>query len=590
MESLIIKFSFIPIIGIFANWLSWRLKTPSILILLSAGIVVGPITNFVNPDIIFGNLLFPIVSIAVSIILFEGGLNLKINEIYKLKKIVFNLVTYGLLITWILLSIASYCILKLSLEQSIFWGSILVMTGPTVIIPIVKQLRLKQDISTILKWEGILIDPIGAVLAILVFKGLVAKSVNQAIFIDFSIIFKTIFFGGIIGAIGALFLVTFIKKQWIPNYLQESITLSVVIAIFTLSNVLQGESGLLAVTVMGFILANQKVIHIKRIVLFKENLTLILLSTVFIILASRLDIEHLKMVLNLRMLLFIFVIVFLIRPFSVFVSTFRSKLKISEKLFLSFMAPRGIVVAAITSLFVIKLEKLGYHDAYKLVPLSFCVIISTVSIYGLTSIFLSRILKVKKPPLNGILIIGAHEWARDLGLIFNALNINCLLVDSNRNNIVAAKSENIKAIQGSITSRQVKKIANSLNIGHLFAISDNDEKNILAAKEFLDIFDQRQIYRLNPIDKRVGDKLEIPVKTLFNPSYTYAYLSAKYTSGYKITITKLCKEFTYKDFCNQNPRAIPFIFVSEKNKLSVVTENKKTIPKNSNKIICFTLK
>jgi len=333
-EQNLIAFASIIILGITAQWIAWRAKFPSILFLLIFGFIAGPVTGFINPDKLMGDLLLPVVSISVAVILFEGGLTLRIGELKEVGKVVLMLISVGVLITWIIAALSSHYILNLNWKISILLGAILVVTGPTVIGPLLRQIRPIKRVSTILKWEGIVIDPIGALLAVLVFQVILAGELIDAGSLVFWGIAKTILIGGAVGLAMAGILVLLLRKFWIPDFLQESSALMLVFAAFVISNHFQPESGLFAATLMGLVLDNQKQVSIKRIVDFKENLRVLIISSLFILLAARLSLEDFNK-LDINTLIFVGILILIVRPIAVFISTLGSELKWRERAFIS---------------------------------------------------------------------------------------------------------------------------------------------------------------------------------------------------------------------------------------------------------------
>ena len=256
-EELLISLAAILVLGIGAQWLAWRISLPAILLLLIFGFIAGPVTGLINPDELFGDLLLPLVSVSVGIILFEGGLSLKFSEVRQLTGVIRNLVTIGVLVSWILTSIISYFIFGLGLQISVLLGAVLVVTGPTVIIPLLRHVRPTGRVGSIIKWEGIIIDPIGAVLAVLVFYVIISGGFQQATTVVLISIFKTLIVGAVLGLAGAKLVIVILKRHWVPDFLQNPVALMVVVFVFACSNLVQTESGLLSVTLMGIALANQ---------------------------------------------------------------------------------------------------------------------------------------------------------------------------------------------------------------------------------------------------------------------------------------------------------------------------------------------
>ena len=257
-EHILIGLAAVIVLGIGSQWVAWRIGAPAILLLLISGFVAGPVTGFINPNDLFGDLLLPLVSVTVAVILFEGGLSLKFSELKDIRGVVLNLVTVGVLVSWILTTLAAYYIVGLQFPLAVLLGSVLVVTGPTVVIPLLRHVRPSGRVGAIIKWEGIVIDPIGAVLAVLVFEAIVAGEIATASAQIVLSVLKTAFIGTLLGGAGALFVIQLLKRHWVPDFLQNPISLMIVVAIFTASNVLQIESGLLSVTIMALCLQIKK--------------------------------------------------------------------------------------------------------------------------------------------------------------------------------------------------------------------------------------------------------------------------------------------------------------------------------------------
>ncbi|NQY74816.1 MAG: sodium:proton antiporter [Candidatus Margulisbacteria bacterium] len=588
-EHLLLGFSSILVLGIGAQWISWRLKFPSIIILLLTGFIAGPITGFVDPDLIFGELLFPVISLSVAIILFEGGLNLKIPDLKNVWIVVRNKVTIGALVTWILVSTASIVLLGLDPELSILLGAILIVTGPTVIMPLLRHVRVNKNVSSILMWEGIVIDPIGATAAVLVFEIIIAGGLD-AIGITGLVIIKTILVGCILGVLASVTIIVLLKRSLVPDFLQETVTLMMVVMVYVLSNLVQSEAGLLTVTIMGIVLANQKTVNIKHIAVFKENLQIMLISTLFIILGARLPLEDILQILSLPFYLFLIFLVVVVRPVGVFVSTIGTNLTINEKLFLSCMAPRGIVAAAVASLFGLELVKHGFPEASQLVPITFGVIFFTVSFYGIMAVPIAKLLRVYVPRPQGILFVGAHSWAREMAKALQENGIQVMMVDTNKTNIIASKSEGLPTANTSALSSALLEEAELGGFGRLVSLTSSDEVNLLAAIQFTELFGTPKVYRLSPENTSSKEELKQhrPGRFLFGKGMTYTYLSARFIGGatiQSITITETLDMDVFKE--QYKNRAIPLFLVTEDLKIRVFAQDRSIIPKPGQRIICL---
>ncbi len=594
-ENLIVNLSAIIVSGILAQWLAWKFRFPSILLLLIFGFIAGPVTGFIHPDSFFGKLLFPFISISVAIILFEGGLNLKFSELKIVGPLVRNLITTGILITWILTTFGAFFILDFSLPLSVLFGAILVVTGPTVILPILRHVKPKGQLTPVLKWEGIVNDPIGALMAILVFEAVFAAGVTEATLqVGFAIL-KSVVISSTIGLLGGYLIALLIKKDLIPDFLQNPASLTMVVLIFTTSNLIQEESGLFSVTIMGVYLANQKKINVKHIIEFKENLRTLLISVLFIVLAARLNPADLNE-LNISSFIFVTALILVIRPVSVFISAIGTKINWKEKLFLSMMAPRGIVAAAVASVFSIELLNLGIDEGSRLVPEMFLVIVATITVYGLSAVPLAKWLGLSNLNPQGCLILGAHSFAREIASVLKDNGYRILLVDTNRHNISEARMEGFEAHQGSANSKSFYDETELTGIGKLLALTPNAEVNSLAALHLSRIFGGNNVYQLTVEEseeeqgKAVSEELR--GKILFGTNYSYYYLLRRFNQNSKIKSTPITEEYNYEKFLGENggDEVIPMFLINKDKNLFVYTSESKPEPKPGQTLISLVPK
>ncbi len=588
-EEVFLGFASILILGIAAQWIAWRIKFPSIVLLLVFGIIAGPLTGFVDPDLVFGELLFPIVSISVAIILFEGGLSLNFSEYKETGGAVHSLIVIGAIVTWLLSTAGAYFIIGLDLNLSVLLGAILVVSGPTVIVPLLIQIRPSGSVSKILSWEGILIDPLGALLAVLVYELLAGGSLEGLYSFAAAAILKTVLIGGGIGVGCAFIIVYIIKKYWLPDYLTNPVTLMFVVIGFALANMFQPESGLLAATVMGIAMANQRSVAVKRITEFIENLRVLLISTLFIVLAARLEpaaFEH----VNMLSLLFLAFLIVIVRPAAVFLSTLKSKITWREKCFLALVYPRGIVAAAVASVFALKLVQSGYHEAHQLVPLTFLVIVGTVTFYGLGAPAFARLLGVSQSNPQGVLIVGANSSAIRMAEALKEEGFRVLLVDSNRYNIYTSRLKGIVSHHGSIVSETIMRNLDLDGIGKIIALTANDGLNSLSTIHFAEIFGSSEAYQLTP--KKMGQSSrEEASKSLhgrfvFEKEVTYSDLSDRFSAGSVIKKTDITEKFGFDAFkALYGESAVPLFLITEDRKLQVFTANNGLTPKPGQTII-----
>lgn len=532
-ENILVPLSLILVLGVLAQWIAARLRLPAILILLVSGLLAGPVLGWIQPDKIFGSLLFPLVSLAVAVVLFEGGLSLHLHEFHPVGHVIRNLVTAGALVTWIVLAAAGVFVLQLKFAIAALLAAILIVTGPTVIGPLLREVRPTARVYNILKWEGIMIDPIGALAAVLVYQVIASNTLALAPGIILLGVFKTVLFGALCGLAGAALIAAVIRLHLAPDFLQNSLAMMAVIGAFTLANQIQAESGLFAVTVMGLALANQELAEVGPIVEFKETLRVLIVSGLFIVLAARFKLQDLA-TLGWRDFAFVAAAILVARPLSVLISSIRSGLSWREKAFLAWMAPRGIVAASVSAVFAIRLADLGEQQAGRLSADVFLLILVTVALYGLTSLPIARLLGVAQARPEGTLIVGAQRWARALARAIQSQGLRVILLDTNAANVHAAQRAGLEAHQVSAVSDEAISRLDLEGIGRLLALTSNDEINSLACLHFADVFGRSGVYQLagTSADGTVASRLR--GRVLFGLDVNYPYIRSRFEDGMDI--------------------------------------------------------
>ena len=586
-ESLLPFLAGIVVLGITAQWISWRIGFPSILLLLVFGILAGPVLGWLDPDSVFGGLLFPIVSLSVALILYEGGLTLRLAELRHAGAVIRKLVSVGALVTWAVAALAAHVLLDLDAPLSLLLGAVLVVTGPTVITPLLRQIRPMGSVGPILKWEGIVIDPIGALLAVLVFEVILIGELRGATLHVVAAVVKTIIIGGGLGLAGAALFTLASARHWIADYLENPVSLMLAIAVYATANQFQHESGLLSVIVMGVALANQRWVDVGHLVEFKENLRVLLISSLFIVLAARMEVTDLAQ-LAPRGALFVLVLIIVGRPLSVWVSTLGSKLTSRERAFLAWMAPRGIVAAAVSSVFAIRLEALGYEGASALASITIFTIIATVAVYGLTAAIAARKLGVAESNPQGLLFVGADPFSRDVAALLRKRGFRVLLVDSNREHTYAARMAELPTYTGSILAEHTLDEIDLGGLGRLLAVTPNDWVNVLAVQRFERIFGRANCYQLAPQQKnsRTKGHQHLHGRWLFGDDTTYGVLDRRMRDGFIAKATRLSEEFDYRAFlARYGDDAVPLFIVDEQNRLNVVTPEKEDAPRPGQTVI-----
>ena len=478
----------IIILGIGAQWFSWRARLPAILPLIILGLLVGPISTiwttsgekWLEPiyneetqvGILPGQYLFYFVSLSIGIILFEGGLTLKRKEIRNLGPVILRLVSIGSIVSFIGGTIAAYLLLDLSISVSMLFGALIIVTGPTVIAPILRNLSLNRNLSTLLKWESIIIDPIGALAAVLVYEYILSSRGALAFtpVALFSFI-KVVLTGFAIGFIAGYFLYFLVKKNLVPTYLLNVFTLASVLGAFVLADFAAAESGLLAMVVMGTVLGNLDMPELKDILDFKESLSILLISILFIILAAHINLEDLYLLKNWRCFFLLLVVVFIIRPLGVWLSTRGDSLSTREKIFISVIGPRGIVAAGIASLFGLHLVEENVVDGAYITPLVFMVVLGTVLLSSLGARPVAKLLGVLMKRNDGVLIVGAHRAARIIGAFLRDQGRRVVMIDANLTNLKKAQEEELEVYQVDIYKEDLLDVFDVRNMQYLLALT-----------------------------------------------------------------------------------------------------------------------
>ena len=528
----------IIILGIFAQWLAWRVRVPAILPLIVAGLLVGPIstlltadgTKLINPifngasGLFPGKSLFYFVSLAIGIILFEGGLTLKMKEVKETQRTILRLISIGSLITFIGAGFAAHFLMGLSWSISFLFAGLIIVTGPTVIAPILQNIPLNRNVATVLKWEGILIDPIGALVAVLVFEFIKSAGHDASFTMHaFGTFMQIVFIGGAFGFSAGMALYYIIKKELVPHYLLNVFVLAYVLAVFVGSDVAAHESGLLAVVVMGLVLANKDVPRIEEILSFKESLSILLISILFILLAANMEISELSLLYeDWRPIALFGFVALILRPLSVFVSTHGGNLSYQEKLFISWVGPRGIVAAGIASLFGLTLENEGVPGAEYITPLVFMIVLGTVLLNATTARLVARLLGVVQDVSGGVLILGANNFAITIGKYLKDNGRMVHLVDSNPAHITKAEEAGLEGIVANIYNTELAERYELLDVGYLLAFTSSDEVNAYALNRSEDIFGESGAYRLITVDELKGRK-EAAEENVF--SYTEDFIN-----------------------------------------------------------------
>lgn len=586
----------IIILGILAQWVAWKLKIPAILPLILIGLLVGPIaaeflsadgTKWIQPIWKDGKGLFPdeslfyFVSLAISVVLFEGGLTLRVSEIKNVGPIITKLITLGSIVTFFGAAAAAHYIFYLSWEISFLFSALIIVTGPTVITPILRNIPLKKDVSAVLKWEGILIDPIGALVAVLVFEFISVEGggeFTKTAFVEFG---KIVLFGTTFGFTFAHGLNFAINKRWIPHYLLNVFALASVLGVFVLSDAFAHESGLLAVVVMGMVLGNSNSPYLKELLYFKESLSVLLISILFILLAANINMDELLLIYNWKTAILFAIVVFVLRPIGVFLSTHGSTLKFNERLFISWVGPRGIVAAGIASLFGLKLAREGVYGAEYITPLVFMIVLGTVLLNATTARFFAKVVGVFLKKSEGILIVGATKVSRLIGHYLETHGRHVVLIDNNQTNITKAKELGLEAINTNIYSDSLGDNIELNDVGYLMALTGNSDINQYAINKFGKQFGENGSFRLLTSDEMKGTD-DKPKEGLFSETDDFISLievTRRFPAIHEIDIDDKDHFQHLIELASKDQDIVPLFLKDTNGELEIISPNNKDISK-----------
>ncbi|MDT0647257.1 sodium:proton antiporter [Zunongwangia sp. F260] len=586
----------IVILGILAQWLAWKIKTPAILPLILIGLLVGPLSTLITEDgskwvepiwngsegLFPGESLFYFVSLAISVILFEGGLTLRRSEVGNIGPVILKLISVGTLVTFLGAGLAAHFVFGLTWQISFLFSALIIVTGPTVISPILRNIPLRVHVSSILKWEGILIDPIGALISVLMFEFIRVEGgqdFTQTALIEFG---KILLFGFTFGFTFAHLLGFLIRKQIIPHYLLNVFILATVLGVFVLADIFAHESGLLAVVIMGMVMGNQKLPNIKELLYFKESLSVLLISILFILLAANIEISELLLVFNWNALILFGIVALLVRPLGVILSSLGSGLKANEIAFISWVGPRGIVAAGIASLFGLRLTREGVEGAEYITPLVFLIVLFSVLLNAATARVFAKMVGVFIKDSQGILIVGASSISRLIGKYLQDNNRHVVLLDNNADNIRKAKDLGIDAIEGSVYADDLLNNVELNDVGYVMAITGNSDINKTAITKFKKQFGENGSFRVITSDE-MNNPEKNPEEGLFSHTDDYIKLtevSRRYPMIHELDLNSKEHYEGLIEISKTDPDIIPIFVKSETGKFVIIPSHSSEVEIN----------
>jgi len=482
-------------VGVILIIVARKLRLPSIVMLLAGGVAFGPSGfGLVQPSSL-GDGLLVVVSLAVGLILFEGGLTLDVAGYRTAPRMIKRLLTIGVATTWLMTALALLVIVGLPRQVAIGAASLVIVTGPTVIAPLLKRVRVNDKLNSILHWEGVLIDPIGVFIALLCFEWISGATGPEAL----GSLGIRLAAGLSIGAIGGAVMTGAVRLKVVPEDMINVFALAMAVLTFGVAEAIKSEAGLLSVTVAGFIFGLSGSHRLKQVRQFKAELTDLLIGTLFILLAARLSLDQFR-TFGAEGFAVVAVVMFLVRPVSILLCSWRLDLSGSEKAFLGWVAPRGIVAASMASIFAIRLAELGTVEDPKFIEtFTYSVIITTIVLQGLTAGPIARWLGVGRSEPTGWLIIGAHLFARRVArFLERSAGRSVILVDTNARHVRAARKEGLTAVLGDARESAIQDRPEIRAIGNVLALTDNEDLNVRLCQRWIDVVGPDGVYRCDP--------------------------------------------------------------------------------------------
>lgn len=549
MEQLALVFALVGVLGIGAQWLAWRTGLPGIVLMLAAGFLAGPVLGVIDPRAALGALLEPMVSIGVALILFEGGLSLDFRELNKYGEGVWRLVIFGVPIGWLLGSLACYYVAGLVWPVAILFAGILVVTGPTVVLPLLRQTNVQQRPAALLRWEAIVDDPLGAMCAVIAYEYFRRSAGGTTLFEVVPPMLLAVLIAGALGWGVAWLIAWSFPRGYVPEFLKAPILLVAVIGVFVGCNLIEHEAGLVAVTVMGISLANMHAASLRSIHPFKQNVAVLLVSGIFIVLSASLDVEQLRQ-LEWRFALFLLALIFVVRPATVLLSLLFTKIPWNERLFVAWIAPRGIVMVAVSGLFALRLSELGYGDGSILIGLSFAVVVATILAHGFTIGPVARWLGVMGNRRPGLLIVGSNEWTVALAKQLEELGTPVMIADASWQRLAPARQSGVPTFHGEILNESVGPDLDLAPFKTLVAATDNEAYNTLVCNEFAIAIGRDAVYQVG--DEGTGeDRSRLPAslrgRALFNSGFGLSDLQERQRQGWVFRKTRISDKFGAED-------------------------------------------
>lgn len=587
----VMAFALVGALGVGSQWLAWRLRMPAIVLMLAAGLIVGPGLGLFDPSRDIGVLMGPMIAIAVAIILFEGGLTLNMHSLRDATEGVVRLVVVGAPMGWLMSTGALHYAAGLDWATSAVFGGIMIVTGPTVIAPLLRQARLKRRPAQLLQWEAIVNDPVGALAAVLAYEVVVVLHTTESVGHAVWAMVSGITIASVLGLAGGYGLVRAFRRAWVPEYMKVPVLFSLLLLVFALSDHMLHESGLLAVTVMGIYIANADLPSFTELRRFKEHATILLVSGVFILLAASMNVEALAQ-LDWRAAAFVAAVILVARPVAVFASLAFTRLSMNERILVAFTGPRGVVLVAVAGLFGERLAALGIEDGARIGPLAFALVAATVVLHGFTLAPFARWLGLTGSDVPGVIIVGGSRFAAGLGAALKQLEVPVLVADRNHSRLRTARHAGLETFAGDILSEAAEHTVEFMSYGRVIAATDNDAYNTLVAADLAPELGRENVFMFKR-DKQDQSRHALPASLggrIFAGGRGFYDLNALVQDGWGFKVTTITEEFTYDKWREKNPEAILLARKSDSGRVHLFHEGENVRAPAGSKLLSMTPK
>jgi NhaP-type Na+/H+ or K+/H+ antiporter len=520
--------------GVVAQWLAWRLRLPAIVLLFAVGLVIGPGLQLLTPSHSFPALQ-PVVGLAVAIIVFEGGLALDFRELRAAGEGVLRLTTLALPLSWALGTLMAHWLAGMAWGPALLFGAITVVTGPTVVLPLLRHVRLKRRSASFLKWEAIVNDPIGAILAAIILEVLLSGASGRLAIQVAAGLALAVALG-----VGAGFLVRLaFRYDQVPEVLKTPMLLALALGVNATANLLLPDAGLVAATVFGVALANLHVPGTAELKRFKEALVVLIVSALFITLTADLDRATLAR-LSWPVVMLTLAMLVVVRPLTIWLATARSGLTMPERLLTGWIAPRGIVAAAVAGVAGLRLQSAGYQGAGEVMPAVFALIAATMVLHGFSLAPLARRLGLRLGDAPGIAIVGASGWSTDLARVLHEALVPVLLIDTFPGALDPARRFGLPVLQAEILSEHGEEQLQGRPVDYLLATTPDEMYNGLVCTKLAPELGRQRVFQLAPpgrrIDAQRGLDRELRGRILGDPPIDFDTLEERFDAGWRFAI------------------------------------------------------